>query len=91
MADPLEMPVIRQRVLSFLNQEILNSIEGSGCSEEDELLLSGVVDSISIMRLVGFIEEEFEVAVSPEDVTIERFRSVATIADFVAGRRLPGS
>ena len=36
------------------------------------------------MRLIAFIEETFGIQVPPEDVTIERFRSVSTIAEYLA-------
>jgi len=42
-------------------------------SDDDDLLTSGLVDSLGMMSLVAFIEEQFGVAVPPEDVTLETF------------------
>lgn len=79
--------VIEDELLTFLNQEILAAPEGEGCAADDELLLSGIVDSISVMRLVGHVEDAFGVVIPPEDVTIERFETVSAIAGYVIERR----
>ncbi len=55
-------------------------------SEDDDLLGSGLLDSLGIMQLVLFIEKEFAVDVPPEDVTIENFQSVAKIGVYLEGR-----
>lgn len=78
---------IEHDLLAFLNEEILATGEDDRCAADDELLLSGLVDSISVMRLVGHIEDAFGVVIPPEDVTIERFETVAAIAGYVVERR----
>ena len=44
---------------------------------------SGIVDSLGIMRLVSFIEEEFDVEVPEEDLVPEHFQNVSRLAAFV--------
>ena len=44
--------------------------------------MSGLVDSIGVMRLVAFIEEESGVKVPPEDVVIEHFENIFAIANY---------
>jgi acyl carrier protein len=36
------------------------------------------------MRLITFIEQEFQVKVQPEDVTIENFSTIKIISDYLA-------
>jgi acyl carrier protein len=38
------------------------------------------------MRLVNYVEQQFSVQVPLEDVTIEHFRSIRAIAEYVEGR-----
>ena len=66
--------------------EILDELDGIELTRDDELLLEGYIDSLGIIRLVAFMEEEFGMPVPPEDVTIENFRSVAVIAEYVLER-----
>lgn len=47
------------------------------------LLAGGIIDSIRIVQLIGFLQKEFQVEVQLEDLTIENFESVQTIARLV--------
>ena len=50
------------------------------------LLESGIVDSIGVLEIVTFIEQEFPVQVSDEDLVPENFGSIAAIVSFVQRR-----
>lgn len=52
-------------------------------TNHDNLLESGVIDSLGVLDLVNFLEQEFSVAVSDEDLTPENFQSIERIAQFV--------
>jgi acyl carrier protein len=56
-------------------------------SDEDSLLDAGVIDSLGILDLVGFLEETFGVQASDEDLNPENFDSIATLARFVESNR----
>jgi acyl carrier protein len=71
----------------FIGDQLLNGRVRGGVSEDDDLLGSGLVDSLGIMQLVWFIEKEFGMDVPAEDVTIENFQSVAKIEVYLNGRR----
>ena len=45
--------------------------------------LNGVIDSLAVLGLIGFIEPEFSIEVSPSDVTDENFATIGTIAGLV--------
>lgn len=81
---------MKDSIKTFLNEEILAADAESGVEDGDDLLLSGRVDSIGMMRLVAFVEERFGIQVPPEDVTIERFQSIETIAAYLEGRKAAG-
>ncbi|MBC8229641.1 acyl carrier protein [bacterium] len=71
----------------FIEQELLLS-DGSNVSinEDDNLLADGKVDSLGIMRLVAFIEEQFGINIPYEDVTIENFQTIMAIVDYLEKR-----
>ena len=50
----------------------------------DDLLEDSLVDSLGIMRLISFIEQRFQYVVPSEDVVIENFMTVGSIADYLA-------
>ena len=71
---------IEQFILSELTQ-------GRGITEidpQENLLSKGIVDSHGVMELVGFLEERYGITVGDEDLSPEKFESVASIEAFVA-------
>jgi len=57
-----------------------------GVKDSDELLESGIVDSLGILDLVAVLEAEFGLTVSDEDLLPDNFRSIERIAQFASQR-----
>ena len=74
--------VLRQ----FMTTELLNGAQNGSLSDDDNLLMTGLVDSLGIMRLITFIEEKFGVHVPPEDVTIDNFLTINHITTYLEAR-----
>jgi acyl carrier protein len=70
----------------FIRQEILHG-RAVPLGREDDLLGAGVIDSLGILRMVAFIEEQFGVRVPDEDVVFENFQSIGAMADYVGQRK----
>lgn len=79
------MGTIQTSLLAYVNDELLAGA-GPDVGPDDEIVLDGTVDSLGVARLVGFIETELGVAIGAEEVTIEHFRTIATLADYVSQR-----
>ena len=75
----------KEALINYITGELLNGQNHLG--DDDNLLTSGLIDSLGMMRLVAFIEETFQTAVPPQDVTIDNFRTVALIATYVETRQ----
>lgn len=58
--------------------------------EGDLLLERGIIDSMGVMELVAFIEEQFGVAVGDDDVTEQNLGSLGAIGAFVSSRKASG-
>lgn len=53
-----------------------------------DLFAAGVLDSLAFVDLLLHLEREFAITIVPEDIDLERLRSIAAIARFVAEQRL---
>lgn len=73
---------MRDALRQFLVGSLLGAPE-TAVGDDDDLLLSGLVDSVGVMRLVGWVEETCAVEIPPEDVTIENFGTIASVAAYV--------
>ena len=74
---------MQDRILNYINDDLLMD-QDTRVGAEDELLLDNLLDSMDVVRLVTFIDVELGVEVPPEEITIENFRTAATIAGYLA-------
>jgi len=65
---------------SFLRDDlgVTDAVDGN-----TELFSSGLLDSVSMVNLIGFIEDKASVNIRPGDVTLENFDSISRIVDYV--------
>lgn len=78
---------MKDTIRRYIGEQLLNRSNGATIDDDDDLLGSGLVDSVGMMSLVLFLEDEFRVTVPPEDVIIENFLSIRTIERYVRGRQ----
>lgn len=71
---------------SFIETDLLAGQGGAQVGYGDDLLLSGLVNSLGVMRLVAFAQERFGVAIPAEDVIIENFQTIDAIAGYLQTR-----
>jgi len=57
-------------------------------SPEDDLLATGVLDSLSLIELLLNLEQHFGMKIPLEELQIEDVRSVRSIANMVESKRL---
>lgn len=74
---------VESKLKHFIATELMYGEDDSVLSSDEPLLGSGIVDSLGIMRLVSFIEEEFGVEVPEQDLVPEHFQTVNRLAAFV--------
>jgi acyl carrier protein len=70
-------------IINYIQENLLAGKEAIELSPEDDLLGSGLLDSMGVMRLVGFVEETFNIKIPPEDIVIENFMDVKAITNYV--------
>lgn len=71
------------KVTQYISNELLAVNKDVELGPEDNLLLSGLIDSFGVVQLVQFLEGEFDVKIKPAEITLEHFKTVNAIAAFV--------
>lgn len=74
---------MQEVLIKYIEENLLVDQDGEELSAEEDLLGGGLIDSIGIMRLIAFIEEEYNVKVQPQDMTIENFVSVDAMCTYL--------
>jgi len=72
-------------IKTFIRSELIYDDE-KDFDENTNLIDRGIVDSMSLVRLISFIEENYDIRVQDEDIVPEHFSSLKKIASFIAQR-----
>jgi acyl carrier protein len=75
------MSTVHHEIRQFLCQA---GHDLSSLSETDSLLEAGILDSLGVLELVGFLERRYDISVSDEEMMPEHFDSLGAISAFVA-------
>lgn len=79
MQDLVVLDTLRTYVVERILQDSNVAIE-----PETPLLEWGILNSISTVQLIGFIRDEFQVDVPPEDVVGSNFKDLRSISQLLA-------
>lgn len=74
-------------IIKYVKDELLEGFEGMELEADQDLLGSGLIDSIGMMTLVAFVEEQFDVSIPPGDLTIENFMTIDAISTYLESRK----
>lgn len=78
------------RIRDFLVQEVLYDRELRDLPLDDNLIEKGLLDSLAILKVVTFCEEEFGVTIPDQDVlpdNMETVRAIAALVERVRGAK----
>ncbi len=81
---------LERRIRDYVTSELLYDRDASALADDDSLLGPGLLDSVAILRLVAWLEEEFSVSIPDEEVVPDRIESVHRLADLVRRRQAAG-
>ena len=79
------MSDVSTRIRDFITSEIMFD-DSSATLTDDTALLGSVMDSLGLMQLIAFLEEEFDVEIDDADVTVDNFRTVGDIDRLVTAK-----
>ena len=74
-------------ITAHIRDEYLPDVSPADLDAEYDLLANGVIDSLGLLRLIGWIQDRFIVDVDDRHISPEMFRSVSAIRNFVDGNR----
>jgi acyl carrier protein len=55
-------------------------------ADDADLFAAAALDSLGLVELLVGLEEEFAIAISADDLELDRFRSIAAITAFVSSK-----
>jgi acyl carrier protein len=78
------MTDILERTRAYVTANFLYMRPDFALGDDDALLAKGVIDSMGVMELIGFLSAEFGITIADEEITEANLGSLQSIARFVA-------
>ena len=72
----------RDRIRRYLVETFLDG-DPRGLEDDTDLIATGLLDSLSTVKLVQFLEQEFDRELDPSRITAASLRNVTAIADLI--------
>lgn len=70
-------------IKQFIVDELVPDSHSDDIPNDLDLLQSGVLDSLAVLRMVAFIEDEFDITLQPDEIDPLNFKSINAIAELV--------
>jgi acyl carrier protein len=71
------------KVKEFIVEEFMPDVSVDELDANFDLLEGGVVDSLGLLKVVAWLETEFDIEVDDSELGPESFRTVAAISDYI--------
>ena len=72
-----------ERLCAHIEQELLDGAAPGTIGVNDSLIRRGVLDSMAVLELVSWLEEQTGLRISDQDVQLEHFDTVAAMLELV--------
>ena len=73
----------KEIIQEFISRELLHDVMDTPLQDGDQLIESGIIDSLGIMTLLVFMEEKFSLQIPSEDLVPENFDSITAISNLI--------
>lgn len=73
-------------ILRFIRDEI-STLSGERIDADTELFRSGLLDSLSLVSLIDYLESAFAIRVRAGEIVVENFETVRHIEAYVENKR----
>ena len=81
--SPIDSAAIAARIREFIARDLLFTPGAFPYDDDTSFLDEGIIDSLGVMELVGFVQQEFQFLVDQDEILPENFGSVASLAAYV--------
>jgi len=78
----------RERIARYIVEEFLPDTPADAIPDDLNLIESGVVDSLGLLKIVAFLEEDLGLSIAPEAMVPEHLSSIEALCALVEGQVL---
>lgn len=77
------MSELKEKIKQFIMTEVNPERNLERLSDDEPLVDSGIVDSLGVLKIMAFLDEEFGIDLSAGQIKLQNFNSVTLICGLV--------
>lgn len=78
---------IVRSLTDFIVDEVAATRPANAPAPDDPIVEMGLVDSLGLFKVIGFVEDQFGVQVAPEEILMENFATVNAIVRLIRAKQ----
>ena len=78
---------IKATVKTFILNEYLPGEDPAALTDDTPLMTTGILNSIAVLKLVTFLENQFAITIKPHDAVVENLNTLSDIARLVVSKK----
>jgi len=78
---------LNQKIRSYIEDNLVVFEDEAEFTDDDNIFKMGFVNSLFAMKLLNFVEKEFDITVENDEIDIKNFSSVSKIVQLVESKR----
>jgi len=77
----------KEKIRKFIMENIVVFEDEAVFSDHDDIFKLGLVNSIFTVRILNYLEKEFQIEIEEEDMELTNFSSIQMIIQFIQSKR----
>ena len=78
---------IKSAVKKFILNEYLPGEDPAALTDTTPLVTTGILDSIAVLKVVTFLENQFGIVIQPHEAVVENLNTLSDIERFVVSKK----
>jgi acyl carrier protein len=78
---------ISNAVKTFILNEYLPGEDPAALTDTTALMTTGILDSIAVLKVVTFLENEFGITIQPHEAVVDNLNTISDIARLVMAKK----
>src|SRR5258708_13150878 len=79
---------VKTTVKTFLLNEFLPGEDPAALTDSTALVTTGILDSIAVLKVVAFLENQFGITIEPHEAVVENLNTISDLAHLVMSKKL---
>ncbi|MBI5235119.1 MAG: acyl carrier protein [Deltaproteobacteria bacterium] len=79
-----------EKLRRFILSEVCPEAGLNDLSDDEPLISSGLVDSLGILKILSFLDDEFNINIASDEIKHDNFSTVGTICTLIEKNRNAG-